>query len=91
MNKVIIEEGETISESQQVQMQGCNAVVFVNQGDEVVTVGGRKIPVYVAGMQEYPSICYYGLEMDQFQRTLNVVFAGGGSGPALLVIRKKYE
>jgi len=88
-NKFEVSNGETINTGQVVQTKDCNAIVFINQGDEVVTVGGRMIPVYAAGMQEYPSICYYGLKDEIMQGTFNVRFAGGGSNPALVVIRKK--
>jgi hypothetical protein len=85
-----VTNGETINNSQQVQSKNCNAIVFINQGDEVVTVGSRKIPVYAAGMQEYPSISYYGLEGEVMKGTFDVTFPGGGANPALVIIRKIY-
>lgn len=67
---------------------GCNAVEFINlSSTNIVYIDGRPIPAYVAGMQQYPSICYYGLQGE----AMTGQFAVSGTTPELLIVRKFYD
>jgi len=81
---------EQQNQAQQVQCEGVNAIEIVNTGDEIVYFDNRPIPVYAAGMQEYPSISYYGLDGENMVGTLDLRFAGGGANPAAQIIKKIY-
>ena len=83
---------EVINQSQEVQAGGkCNAMEFVNTGDEALTIDGRPLPVKGSGDAFYPSVCYYGLLGETMKGKFTVIFAGGGAAPGCHVIRKIYE
>lgn len=84
-------ESESISSGQQVQPKGCNAIEFINIGDEVATVENIPVPVYAAGMQEYPRTGFFGMAGEVMHGTITVTFAGGGSAPGITIIRKYYQ
>ncbi len=90
MRSFTISKAETLNTPQAIQAKGANAIVFINNGDSVAFIGGRPIPVYATGMQEYPSICYYGLEGEIMQCTFELTFATGGTNNSVLVVRKTY-
>jgi hypothetical protein len=89
MRKFKIDNGENINTIEAVDPKGCNAITFINVGSDVAFVNNRPIPVYAAGMQEYPSITYCGLENEIMTGSFNVKF-GTITGPNLLVVRKYY-
>jgi len=90
MRSFTISKAETLNKAQAIQPKDANAIVFINTGDSVAYIGGRPIPVFATGMQEYPSICYYGLEGEKIISTFELTFASGGANPTVLVVRKTY-
>lgn len=91
MRNFRIDTGENVNATDAVAAKNCNAIVFVNIGDEIAYVNNRPVPVYASGMQEYPSITYCGLEGEIMLGQFQIKFAGGGTNPNLLVIRKYYN
>ena len=90
MRKFKVDIGENVNARDAVATKDCNAITFVNIGDDVAYVNNRPIPVYASGMQEYPNITYCGLEGEIMQGLFQINFAGVGVSPNLLVVRKYY-
>lgn len=67
-------ETVNIASAQNVQSLGANAIIFTNLSNATIYVGGVPIPAFAVGMQEYPSLVYYGLEGESLQSSFNVTF-----------------
>lgn len=71
-----------------VTPKGCNAIEFVNLStSNVLYIDGRPVPAYASGMQQYPSVCYYGLQGE----SMGGQFQVSGTTPELLIVRKFYD
>lgn len=68
--------------------KNCNAIEFVNLGDGIAKIDGRPIPPYATGMQEYPSICYAGLNNEVDKSEYQITFATGATVTQVLIVRK---
>lgn len=77
------------SQALEVQTDGCNAIIFTNLSDSTIYIDNVPVPPYAAGMQEYPKLCYYGLEGEIMMGTFNLKF-GTSTAPLVAVTRKFY-
>lgn len=74
----------TVSENQQID-SNCNAIEFVNDGDQDALVNGRALAVGA-------SFSYYGLKEETDVTTYTVTFTGTpGSDPKVVINRKIYN
>lgn len=73
----------TVSNNQQID-SNCNAIEFVNDGDQDALVNGRALAVGA-------SFSYYGLKGEKDITTYTIVFTGTpGADPKVVVNRKIY-
>lgn len=80
----------TVNAAGPVESEACNAIIFTNLGDTEITVDNLPVPIYASGMQEYPSLTFYGLEGETMFNTFTVKFSGSPVTKRILVTRKKY-
>jgi hypothetical protein len=82
MNKYQVHT-QTVSQNKQIDST-CNAIEFVNDGDQSVLVNGRLLIPQAA-------FSYYGLKDETDTTVYNIVFIGApGADPRVTVIRKIY-
>jgi len=85
-----ISNGETLNKSETIQPKGANAIVITNTGDDVAYINNIPIPVFASGMPVYPCLTFCGMEGEILTSTLTLRFAGVGTAPSVVVVRKTY-
>lgn len=62
----------------------CNAIIFINRGDEAVTINGESLP-------SGEMLINNGLEGEMDVTEYNLVFSSTDANPVVFVRKKKYQ